>query len=42
MLERLLMLKDVAGGLQDLHNQDAVHGNLVSVCVMAVVLCHST
>jgi serine/threonine protein kinase len=30
MLERLVMLKDVAIGLQELHNQDAVHGNLVS------------
>jgi serine/threonine protein kinase len=30
MLERLVMLKDVATGLQELHNQDAVHGNLVS------------
>jgi tRNA A-37 threonylcarbamoyl transferase component Bud32 len=30
MLERLVMLKDVATGLQELHNQDAVHGDLVS------------
>jgi hypothetical protein len=30
MLERLVMLKDVAVGLQELHNQDTVHSNLVS------------
>jgi hypothetical protein len=31
MLERLVMPKDVAIGLQELHKQDAaVHGNLVS------------
>jgi hypothetical protein len=30
MLERLVLLRDVALGLQELHNQDAVHGHLVS------------
>jgi hypothetical protein len=34
MLERLVMLKDVATGLQELHKQDAVLGDLVSVCVV--------
>jgi hypothetical protein len=31
MLERLLLLKDVASGLQVLHSNNVVHGDLVGV-----------